>query len=486
MLCSLMLWRPTLRPRSPLIRRIEIGVFAVLLTVIGVWAWQHKPSALNLALFKQELRVALVSHPHDHTSIDLSSRADQFEHVLLRGLAQHIGARLQIRPVAGPHEAYRLLHARRVDIAAGFLVAPNGDTGIEVGPEILPIEKNLVYWNGLGQNIGSTAGMPDGARIGVTSTLALPDDLLGTNEYPRPELIQYADGSELVPALQSGFLNYAVLTSIELSRLQRVHPELRSAFEFPARFSVVWLFPTGYDRSLIDAAHAYLDELRSEREFELLFDRFFGHLDVHGLVDVITFSRFVEDRLGQLKPLFRQVAQEYGLDWRFLAAVSYQESLWNPDAVSPTGVRGLMMLTRATAGSLGVTDRTDPEQSVDGGARYVLQMLDRLPASVQEPDRTWMALAAYNVGLGHLLDARRLTERGGGDPDLWLDVMTWLPKLAQREWHEQTRHGYARGWEPVTYVQNIRSYYDWLVHLFPTPDDRPEMSPIYLRVPLAL
>jgi membrane-bound lytic murein transglycosylase F len=218
----------------------------------------------------------------------------------------------------------------------------------------------------------------------------------------------------------------------------------------------------------------------------LLFDRHFGHLDVHDLVDIISFSRLVEDRLDQFRPLFEEVALAYGLDWRFLAAVSYQESLWDPTAVSATGVRGLMMLTNATAQSLGVADRTDPRESMDGGARYVLQMLDRLPDEITEPDRTWMALASYNVGLGHLLDARTLAEAAGDDPNLWLDVMAWLPKLAHREWHQQTRYGYARGWEPVSYVQNIRSYYDWLVHLFPHPNDHPDRSPLYLSLPLAL
>jgi membrane-bound lytic murein transglycosylase F len=479
-----------LRPRSTLLRRIEIAVFALLLSVVMVWAWNHTPSALDLALFKKELRVALVSHRLDYTFIDLSNGSDHFELALLRGLADSIGARLRVIPVGSPDDAYRLLRAKRVDLAAGFLTVPNDDPAITVGPEILPTQRSLVYWRGEGNDADSLDTLDHGTRIGVSSMLSLPGNLravTSTNEHDATlELIQYADGSELAFALQQGFIDYAVLTSIELSRLQRIHPNLRKAFELDLDSKVVWLFPSGFDQSLIDSARAYLDTLKSSRAFELLFDRHFGHLDVHNLVDVISFSRFLDDRLDQFRPLFEQVAQTYGLDWRFLAAVSYQESHWDPGAVSPTGVRGLMMLTNATAKSLGVTDRTDPFQSVDGGARYVLQMIERLPEEVEEPDRTWMALASYNVGLGHLLDARRLTKSGGDDPNLWLDVMNWLPKLAQREWHEKTRHGYARGWEPVTYVQNIRSYYDWLVHLFPHPDDAPGQSPVYLSLPLAL
>ncbi len=496
MIVSLMRWPIHLRPRTPLIRRIEIGVFLFLLGVIAVWAWHHKPSALDQALFKQELRVALVSQPHDRIPVDAGEDADPFELVLLRGLAEQIGARLSLRTVAGPDEAYRLLRARRVDIAAGLLLAPQNEPAIAVGPEILPVRQNLVSWQRTAHDRSPpgthAASDPERSapRIGITFPPAAVDDALrlaATGDSNRPvEWIPHTDTLALVAALQQGQIDYAVLISLELSRLRRVHPELRLTAEAAQADAVVWLFSSGFDQSLMQAAQQHLEELRASRAFERLVDRSFGHLEIHDRVDGITFARTLAARLGALRPLFEDVAETYGLDWRFLAAVSYQESLWDPEAVSVTGVRGLMMLTQVTAASLGVTDRTDPFQSVDGGARYVLQMQARLPEDITEPDRTWMALAAYNVGLGHLLDARRLTAADGADPNLWLDVMARLPRLAEREWHEQTRHGYARGWEPVTYVQNIRSYYDWLVQLFPHPEDHSRPSPLYLGIPLTL
>jgi membrane-bound lytic murein transglycosylase F len=151
------------------------------------------------------------------------------------------------------------------------------------------------------------------------------------------------------------------------------------------------------------------------------------------------------------------------VDWRLLAAIGYQESHWDPDATSRTGVRGIMMLTQRTATQLGVNNRLDPEQSIEGGARYFLRMHRRVPARIQEPDRTWMALAAYNMGYGHLEDARVLTQKQGGDPDLWLDVNERLPLLSQEKWYRQTRYGYARGYEAKQYVENIRSYFDTLI-----------------------
>ena len=150
------------------------------------------------------------------------------------------------------------------------------------------------------------------------------------------------------------------------------------------------------------------------------------------------------------------------MDWQLLAAVDYQESHWNPVAESPTGVRGMMMLTLPTARELGVDNRLDVTQSLRGGARYLKDIRRRLPDDIYEPDRTWLALAAYNIGMGHLEDARVITDRQGGDPHLWQDVMERLPLLQKRQFFETTRYGYARGVEAATYVQNIRHYYSIL------------------------
>ncbi|MEH6635710.1 MAG: transglycosylase SLT domain-containing protein, partial [Halioglobus sp.] len=144
------------------------------------------------------------------------------------------------------------------------------------------------------------------------------------------------------------------------------------------------------------------------------------------------------------------------------AAIAYQESHWNPQAESPTGVRGMMMLTLPTAKEMAVSDRLDAGQSLRGGARYLKNIRRRLPDDITEPDRTWLALAAYNIGLGHLEDARVITDRQGGDPDLWLEVMERLPLLQKSKYFQNVRYGYARGLEAATYVQNIRHYYSIL------------------------
>lgn len=181
-----------------------------------------------------------------------------------------------------------------------------------------------------------------------------------------------------------------------------------------------------------------------------------GHGDDFDYVDTRTFLRAVDAVLPQLKPLFEKYAEE--IDWRLLAAIAYQESHWDAQATSPTGVRGMMMLTKNTAQSLGITDRTDAEQSISGGVRYLQDMMSKVPESVPENERIWFALAAYNMGYAHMLDARALTAKTKGNPDSWADVKQRLPLLSQKPYYSKLTYGYARGHEAYAYVENIRKY----------------------------
>ena len=185
----------------------------------------------------------------------------------------------------------------------------------------------------------------------------------------------------------------------------------------------------------------------------------FAHLEAMRNGGTELFASRIESRLPKYKGLMKSVAWENHMDWHLLAAMSYQESFWDPDATSPTGVRGMMMLTEDTAEELEVDDRTDPRESLEGGARYFTQLHDDLPDRIAEPDRTLMALAAYNMGMSHLEDARILTQRYGKDPDSWLAVKEFLPLLQQKPYYKTLEHGYARGDEALAYVSRIRQYH---------------------------
>jgi len=260
----------------------------------------------------------------------------------------------------------------------------------------------------------------------------------------------------LLEAVADGKLDYTVGDSVTIGLLQRIHPQLAVAFDITDEEPVTWYLPRNDDDSLNAAMLDFYSQMGEEGTMARLEEKYLGHVGTFDYVDTRTFLRAIDNTLPDIKPLFEKYASS--IDWRLLAAISYQESHWNPQATSPTGVRGMMMLTRNTADSLDVNDRLDPEQSIRGGSEYLRRMMEKVPETIPEDERIWFALAAYNMGYAHMLDARRLTQKQGGNPDSWADVKLRLPMLSQKRYYAQTTYGYARGHEAYNYVENIRKY----------------------------
>jgi membrane-bound lytic murein transglycosylase F len=193
-----------------------------------------------------------------------------------------------------------------------------------------------------------------------------------------------------------------------------------------------------------------------------MLERYYGHINRLDNLDIANFLERRQAVLPRFRSSFEEAQEVTGIDWRLIAALGFQESHWEPLATSPTGVRGLMMLTSDTADRMQLTDRLDAHQSILAGAQYLLELKQSLPPRIAEPDRTWLALAAYNIGLGHLEDARILAQRRGGNPNLWVDVKKSLPLLARYEYHSTLKHGFCRGGEALVLTENIRNYYDIL------------------------
>src|SRR3989338_7795186 len=185
------------------------------------------------------------------------------------------------------------------------------------------------------------------------------------------------------------------------------------------------------------------------------------------MADAASFISRRNTVLPRYRHLFEEAARLTGEDWQLLAALAYQESQWDPLATSSTNVRGMMMLTEDTADRMKVKNRLDARESVIAGAKYLVLLKEQMPDRIPEPDRTWLALAAYNQGYGHLEDARILTKRAGLNPDSWADVKKWMPLLTQPDYYGTLKHGYARGGEAVILVESIRGYYDMLKRLEP-------------------
>lgn len=238
--------------------------------------------------------------------------------------------------------------------------------------------------------------------------------------------------------------------------MQRIHPQLAVAFDVTNEAPVNWYMAKSSDDSLNAALLDFYNNINEEGTLARLDEKYLGHTGSFDYVDTRTFLRAIDSTLPSLQPLFKKYASQ--IDWRLLAAIAYQESHWDPQATSPTGVRGMMMLTRNTADSLEVSDRLDAAESIRGGSQYLQKLMDKMPETIPAEERIWFALTAYNIGYAHMMDARKLTMKQGGNPDSWTDVKTRLPLLEQKRYYSQTTYGYARGGEAYNYVENIRKY----------------------------
>ena len=457
----------------------ELRHLAVSLLIVGVAGLlvtcSPRQSELDKLRALGTLRVATINSP---TSYFTGLGGEQgFDFDLVSELAEHLGVELQVLVADSTEQVLDWVERGVAQVGAVGLVPTAGRRDrLRFTVPLRTVRLQLVYRLGSGRP-RSLSQVDDAIYVSADSGHAekLRAALAG---HPEIELRVSDEHSEedLLRQVAEGQIQYTVAASDLIAINRRYYPQLGVAFSIGDETELAWVVADHGDDSLYEATNAFLQQI-DETEMARIKDRYFGHLAHIGYVGAMTLARHVETRLPKFRKAFEQAAAAVGMDWRLLAAIGYQESHWNPRAVSPTGVRGLMQITLDTARFLGIENRLDPEDSIRGAAHYIRSLHDRLPDRIPEPDRTWMALAAYNIGLGHLHDARILTQRLGKDPDRWVDVREHLPLLTQKKWYKTLKYGYARGHEAVTYVGNIRTYYDMLVWITGAPGSPTEPRP---------
>lgn len=279
-------------------------------------------------------------------------------------------------------------------------------------------------------------------------------------EYPplHWHAVKHTNTESLLEEVADGVLDFTVADSYIAALMQNYYPNLSVALPVGPTEKIAWAMSKNADPQLVKNVNAFFTSIKKSGVLRNLVDRYYGHNERLNTLDITTFLKRVNTLLPKYIGLFKQAQDITGLDWRLLAAVSYRESHWDTYNTSPTNVRGLMMLTESTADLMGVTDRLDPKQSIPAGAKYILKLKDTVPERIPEPDRTYMALAAYNIGYAHVEDARVLAKRLGLNPDSWADVKKTLVLLKNPEYYSTLKYGYASGGAPVIFVESVRSY----------------------------
>jgi len=271
----------------------------------------------------------------------------------------------------------------------------------------------------------------------------------------------------LLERVAKGDVDLLATDRAHFSLAAQIHPELTVKYELALKSVIAWALPLSGDADLREQVGTFLASAENNGLTARMADRYFTHVRRITEADATMFKLRMQERLPAFRQHFEDAQTETGIDWRYLAALAYQESHWDPLARSPTGVRGMMMLTSETADSLGVADRLDARASILGGARYLAMLRDRLPDEIAEPDRTWIATAAYNLGMGHMNGARAIARGMKKDDTSWWDMKSVLPLMSRPEYAARLKSGAARGGEAVIMTENIRNYFGMLERLAP-------------------
>ncbi len=418
-----------------------------------------------------ELRVGARNNPATYY-IAHNGEPGGFEHDLLVAFSESQHWSLNWEESPRLKTLFEMLDSHQIHLAAATLPrAVVRERHLIAGPVLFETPVHIVY-RASEKAPRSMADLP-GKRLALI-TGSGHTAILMRQKRKHPELawetLEHVWPEELLAQLQAGKYDAVVINGADFDSLRNFYPELAVAFDIGETQKIVWALSAQSSPALRNALARFVEKARKDGTLKRIYERYFGHVRRLESSDILGILQRRPQRLPELRAHFQEAQTLTGIDWRLLAAIGYQESQWNPFAASATGVRGVMMLTTRTADRMGVVDRLNARQSILGGARYLALLKDSLPARIPEPDRTWLALAAYNQGLGHLEDARRVAQARGGDPDSWADVKEALPYLSRGTYARVTRYGYARGTEALNFADNVRNYYDILQRLEPKFD----------------
>lgn len=488
-------------PRQPWWLRI-LGVSALVVAPLIWWLSAYPPSPFGTTAMDERisrsfekapqleqvrhrgyLRVATLINPTIY--VPDKNQPQGLEYDLVTRFAASLGLGVRFIVAKNIDNAYKLVAENKVDFAAaGLVVNLARENKFRYGPSYLSVRRQLIYRQGVDkpkslQDIGNaTLAVEQGSSnqhwldernkdgllniashdvANPTDNSAMPDDGYAI----RIKLEESSLGT--LEALEKGTVDYGIVLSHEAMLGQKLSDKIKVATDLGPPVSFAWAFSRLADESLLDKARQFFATIRANNELKNLIDRHYAQFEQ---LDQQLAQQFIEDvdkRISPYLAAFKAAGTKYHIDWRLLAAMAYQESKWDPEARSHMGAYGMMQITAPTAQDIGLIDPANPVKNIMAAAKYLDQLRALIPDDAKEPDRTYLAMAAYNIGIGHLTDAIKLTKLQGGDPNRWRDIRERLALLSNPKYYRQLRNGYARGEETIQYVENIRALHDLMI-----------------------
>ena len=403
----------------------------------------------------------MLTRNNAHCFYDYRGGFEGFEYDLARTFSDSLGVKLKVITPTWEGLFSALENGEGDFIAASMTVTAKRKKVIDFSTKYLTIQQRVIIHkdnhgiNKLGDLTGKTIHVRRGTSYeerlhelkaeGLKIHIELHDDI------PTEELIRMVAEKEIEITISDS--NVALLN-------RRYYPTVQIAFPIEEEQFLGWGVKKGESRFLAEI-NEFLENIKRDGTLAKTYEKYYADVEIFDYVDLRKFHKRIETRLPKYREVIQSAADKYNFDWRLIAAVIYQESHFDPEATSYTGVKGIMQLTQTTADEMGIMDRLDPEQSIQGGVKY-LKKLHGLYETAKEPDRTLITLASYNVGRGHVLDAQKISEAKDLDPNSWAALEQVLPLLRYPKYYKDTTYGYCRGTEPVRYVNRILTYYDIL------------------------
>ncbi len=439
-----------------------LGKRLLALFFVGLFCLGACSKNRTLERIQESGTITVITRNNAHCYYTYRDQDMGFEYDLAKAFADFLGVELKVKVSESWEQLLPSLDKGDGEfVAASLTITPSRSESVDFSREYLAVEQKAIIHkkNKEIKSIDDLKGKNIHVRQGTSyeeRLRTLKRDGLDVRIKVREDVLT----QELVEEVAEGEIEVTIADSNVARLNRRYYPDIRIAFPIEKPQSLGWAVKKG-ETALLNKINEFFEAIQEDGTLKGMYNLYYAQTKTFDHLDIKRFHERIETRLPMYEKAIKQAADLYGFDWRLIAALIYQESQFSPWAKSFSGVRGLMQLTLPTAREMGVNNRLNPKESIMGGARYLRQLHD-LYDKAPEPDRTLIALAAYNVGKGHVLDARRLASKMSLDPNKWSSLEKTLPLLRQRKYYKNSRFGYCRGREPVFHVQNILTYYDIL------------------------
>jgi len=435
------------------------GLGAAVLVVSLVLLLRTGESSLDQ--IREQGEITVLTRNNGHCYYNYQDKPMGFEYDLAKAFAGHLGVELKVR-TTGWQDLFDDLGSGKGDfVAASLTVTPARRRLADFSDGYLTVQQRVIVHQSNynldemedlnGKTVYVRRGTSYEERLRELKDRGMDIKVRLHDEVPTEEFIRMVAEKEILVTVADS--NIALLN-------RRYYPEVKVGFPLEEPQVLGWAVRKG-NTGLKEAIDAFFETIIEDGTYAKIHDKYYGNVEIYDYVDLRKYHQRIKTRLPKYRGLIQKESSKHGFDWRLIAAMVYQESHFDPDAISHTGVRGIMQLTEVTAEEMGVEDRREPSEAIRGGVRYLKKLHKRFDKA-QEPDRTLIALASYNVGYGHVRDAQKLAAEMGMNPGSWSALQQVLPLLRYPKYYRRTEHGYCRGTEPVRYVKRIRTYYDIL------------------------